>query len=1012
MEEIEIKQLKLWYQKPGLWIGIGVTGCLILLAMPHVMRTYHQWSGRRYLQRAKQFYDKGEYQQAILNARGALARDAKDVEALRVIAKTAEAMGSPQALEFRRQVDALKPGDLENLLGMAAAYLKAGDATAADGVLKSIKPADQSVARYHDLAAGVAMANKDFASAGKSLAEAQRIDPGNDEYRLKLAALQIESKNLETRGAAMAILEKLSAEPAMRLRALRVLLGDAMGRGEAARARDLAETVASDSQATFADKLNRLAILRAGKTPIFSSLTAERKGIDPEFTALLGELQKTAAAKPEELFQLLSWMNEHDLALLVPEWIATLPAEAIAKPPVCVAVADAYARASDWKGLRPMLEKGNWQQLDFLRMAWLARTLDRLDDAAGSRTAWSKAMAGAESRPDSLETLSKEVLKWGWESKVAEPLQKLAASERCPRWVLDYLWKSALKKEDTAELFKVSRLVLNADPKSVSGRNNYISLALLTGQDVKAARTLAETLYQENPANPNVASTYGFALYLQGKPEDAVTLMEKLSPAQLREPSAALYYGIFLAAAGQSERAEEYLQAGEAAPQLPEEKALGNFLRAAVQARGLERRGDAAGSNASWGQAFAVAQANPDWLELLGRLAQQWGWSDKAEAVVVKLANAERCPRWATGLLWTAVLKTGDSAQLHKASKLIQAIDPKDTSARGNFILLSLLTRREGDSSGRLAEALARENSGDPLAVSTQALSLVQQGKAEDATALLGVLKPEQLRQAPAAFYYGVALAVSGKSEQAIEYLEIGAPGLRFPEEKAMLEILRLAQQSRTAEGAGDTAKADAVWEQAMASTQKRSDWLEMLGRIAVKTEASKRAEAALWKLADDPACPLWAIDYLSTAAEKSRDATQRYKAARLKSKADPRNVAAKSSFIRLALLTGHGEDFPHRLAESISQDNPGNASATVAYGLSLYQRGKEREAVTALEALRPAQLREPYPAFYYGVFLTSIGQPAKAQEYLDLGAKAPLLPEEEGLLTKARQAPQVGSLR
>ena len=50
--------------------------------------------------------------------------------------------------------------------------------------------------------------------------------------------------------------------------------------------------------------------------------------------------------------------------------------------------------------------------------------------------------------------------------------------------------------------------------------------------------------------------------------------MDKLTPDQLRDASLAAYYGVVLAAAGQKEKAREYLRRASEAKLLPEEKAL------------------------------------------------------------------------------------------------------------------------------------------------------------------------------------------------------------------------------------------------------------------------------------------------------------------------------------------------------------------------------------------------------------------------------------------------------
>jgi hypothetical protein len=50
--------------------------------------------------------------------------------------------------------------------------------------------------------------------------------------------------------------------------------------------------------------------------------------------------------------------------------------------------------------------------------------------------------------------------------------------------------------------------------------------------------------------------------------------MEKLPQEQLSEPSVATYYGLILSAAGEKDKAREFLQRSAQAMLLPEEKAL------------------------------------------------------------------------------------------------------------------------------------------------------------------------------------------------------------------------------------------------------------------------------------------------------------------------------------------------------------------------------------------------------------------------------------------------------
>ena len=139
-----------------------------------------------------------------------------------------------------------------------------------------------------------------------------------------------------------------------------------------------------------------------------------RASRDPESTRLLAELREGAAAKPDELYQLLSWMNRNGLALLVLDWLPGLPPEITAAPPVCIPVAEARAHGMEWEKLNESLESGTWGAFDFMRLAYQARAMDRMDDADGAKEAWAAAMAAAGGSAQRLEELAKLALGWRW----------------------------------------------------------------------------------------------------------------------------------------------------------------------------------------------------------------------------------------------------------------------------------------------------------------------------------------------------------------------------------------------------------------------------------------------------------------------------------------------------------------------------------------------------------------------------------------------------------------------
>ncbi len=985
------QEKKRWEDHPLARFGFVVILCLMVASLPYLWGRYQRWNERRRITQGQQAFLRGEYREALLRGRGVAKESPLSKAAEELVERSTAALQSPEAMSWRRMRNAMESGIAEELLGLAEAFIGAEDFTTAKQVLEKVKPDDQKSARFNDLAARLAVKMGRADAAISHWTEALKVAPAEDKYRLQLAALQLASDQPPNRAAALATLEEMKAKPAGRLPALRTMLADAKRLGDLAQAREIAAEIASDPAAEFADKL-----------ALLSTLQSLRPKRDAEFFAYLAELQGLASDDRQTAFLLISWMVDHDLALLVPEWEGNLAPEFRAEPPVAPVIAAAYSRAADWKRLRARTETAAWGDMEFLRLAFLTQALEKLGEVEPGKSAWTETVNAASARPELLERLARATYLWGWKERTEEVLWKLAPSEWCPRWAMEYLWSAAWARGDTAKLHEVSKLRLKAQPENIDARNNEVALALLAGRGGDAAFHTAEALFNENPKNVFAASTYGFSLYQQGREKEAVALLEKFSPEELHRPAIAQYFGVFLAASEQMDRAAEYLSLAAKAPQLPEEKSLVEFFTALSRSRTLDVQSDKPGSDAAWTAAMSAARAHPDRLERLAKMALGWGWQPRADAALLQLAEFERCPVWAADALWAAALKTEDSAQIYRASRLVSRASPQSVAARNDFLLLALLGRHEKEAPFPIIEAFYKQHADQPEVVATYGLALTQQGKADQAVALMAALPPEQLREPRSALYLGLFLAATGRVDDAQPQLIRGAAAVQFPEERTLTRILQFAFEASQLERAGEAKAADAAWSQALANAGGSANWLAMLAKMATATGPDRHANAALWALSTEDACPRWAIDALWANALKSGTPAQRYQASKLLIKADPKNLKARSDSIVLALLTGQEVDAPLRQVEAFYNANLANPDAIVAYGLCLYQQGRRDDALKLMGALTPEQLRHPRAALYYGIFLASTDTPAKALDYLRVGITAPMLPEERSLLEKA----------
>ncbi len=546
----------------GYWvIGLAVGGTAVgIVAKPYVGRAYHEWNARRFAHEASDYFAKGDLRRALASAKTALKHRPLDVEATRVMAKSLDAAGAPEADQWWARLGSLEPLDTENTIARARASLRSGAADVAEELLASVDAKGQESATFHAAAAAVAIEKKNFADAEKHWEEAARLAPDDKVHRLNLASLRIDSRNAEVRNKALEALQEMRGNPATAVEAVRLLLSDALRRREPVKARDLADALVAEKNSTFQDKLTRLATLRLIN--------------DARATPYLSELRDASIADPAELSALLIWMNSNDLPLMVSEWIRYFPQELVMKPPVSIGVAEAYMRTADWQKLEDVVSTARWGELDFMRKAFLACALDHLGDAEEATKEWNDAIFTIRARADSLERMAKFALLAKWPKRADEVMRILVTMPLCPRWVLDALWKEAYERKDTAQLQKLSSTIAKADPKGIISRNNYAFLTLLTKTPEGNPHQTAEALHREHPGNAMLTSTYALSLYDQGKPAEALAAMATLKPEDLRQPQIALYHAIFLLANGQADKAEEFLKISAQVPMLPEEKSL------------------------------------------------------------------------------------------------------------------------------------------------------------------------------------------------------------------------------------------------------------------------------------------------------------------------------------------------------------------------------------------------------------------------------------------------------
>jgi len=111
--------------------------------------------------------------------------------------------------------------------------------------------------------------------------------------------------------------------------------------------------------------------------------------------------------------------------------------------------------------------------------------------------------------------------------------------------------------------------------------------------------------------------------------------------------------------------------------------------------------------------------------------------------------------------------------------------------------------------------------------------------------------------------------------------------------------------------------------------------------------------------------------------------------------------------FAFLSLLTRSTDGGIHELAETLHKDAPENEEVVSTYAFSLSQRGRIDDALEAMKALKPEQLRKPSVARYQAIFLTAAGRVPRPRSTSPSGNRGSCFPRKKSSSNRQRPPPR-----
>jgi Flp pilus assembly protein TadD len=214
-------------------------------------------------------------------------------------------------------------------------------------------------------------------------------------------------------------------------------------------------------------------------------------------------------------------------------------------------------------------------------------------------------------------------------------------------------------------------------------------------------------------------------------------------------------------------------------------------LRLALQAKATRETGDEVAFEKNWAAAVAKAEGDPERLNLLQRLAFQWGWPAKATAVLWSLAEIRETRREALQALYRYYSAERDTAGLYRTLARLIAVIPDDPAVKNNFAQIALLLNADAARARNIARELHEAHPENAAFTSTYAFALFQTGDLPQALKIMSGLTTEQLNDPSIAAYYGVILAGAGQRAEATRYLGASEKAKLLPEEEQLIATAR-----------------------------------------------------------------------------------------------------------------------------------------------------------------------------------------------------------------------------
>jgi hypothetical protein len=557
--------LKLLPKKRSTRIIVFIWAAVLLLVVAGVSYkyfakpAYKNWREKRANNIAREHLAAGDYPAALAAARKAIQYNQANVDAWRLAVEITEKQDSPQSFVYQQGLAGVEP-TLQNKLKFIRTAIKYNAyPQAIEAINKMGSEAAQSM-EFYELAAQASLVMRNQTKAKYYLMSLVKLQPDNNKARLDLAQIRLVDGFDDNKPSIRAEIRSLSNDPALRVRALTLLLADA---------------VQSKRESDALEIANQLAVA-PDVAPGTQLMIAEayRQASPKRLAPYLDTLKTAYADKPEHIGLLVGYMGAHDMSTDARKWIESLPVKTRDDEGVQLAYAAALLSLNDYTGLENYLRPLKWTENEYARHALLAYSARKRGDERSFGESWKLAVIEVGSNTRRLQSLLSRTITWGWPEQRVELLWKKFSLDPTDKTTRQQISTWERGKKNTPALNRLFGRINENDPSDRESKNDYTYTSLLLGTSLDRAHSDARENYESNPKNPYFATTYALSLYKQNKPQEALQTLETLGVGALASPERTLLHGVILIANGRIDEGVDQTAHLKIDQFLPEERRL------------------------------------------------------------------------------------------------------------------------------------------------------------------------------------------------------------------------------------------------------------------------------------------------------------------------------------------------------------------------------------------------------------------------------------------------------